>query len=157
MKLNSLPQRVIYSIATLLIGIILSTAWCENLYFGDENTISKTWWIWIISIAFQMWIQNKIWDTSKEKIEFKKELVWLNALYSIFVEKFWRRYIHPNLFILLGMLIIITLILTAMVVAEERKSNEENRAYSRPNKEIQPGHSNSIEKDSILIKLNSKK
>ncbi|MBL0310332.1 MAG: hypothetical protein IPP77_11850 [Bacteroidetes bacterium] len=54
-------QKIIYSISTFLITLVLAYAIAEDI--DSEMTISETWGIWIIFILIQAWFQNKLWNS----------------------------------------------------------------------------------------------
>ena len=67
-------QKIIYSIAVLVIGFILSAAIAGSLINkrNHGNYYSDTWYIWIAFCLIELYMQNKIWS---EIFRFKYPLI----------------------------------------------------------------------------------
>jgi hypothetical protein len=59
-------QKIIYSIAVLIIGFFVTAAIAaestHRTRYGPSHYFSDTWYIWVIYCLIELYIQNKIWS-----------------------------------------------------------------------------------------------
>ncbi len=60
---RSFSNQIILSISFALITAILTYKLGQSLYHEDSLNLNDTWFIWILFILIQAWVQTKIWKS----------------------------------------------------------------------------------------------
>ena len=110
------PQKVIYSISTVAISFVVCYAFAQSLDYNLR--MKETWFVWVIFIAVQTWLQNKFWSSNTPvTINYKQPQ--LSRIKSWFLIRKKKLY--------LGVVILFLLVLVAVSIDPLYKSYEKHK------------------------------
>lgn len=140
-------QRIIYSLTAIGICYILCYAIAEQI--SSDTTLSKTWFVWIIFILSQTYLQNKIWSVNKpnkDGVYIFREGNYLKQLQEDFVDNLKRFFSRlSKIFTLIddyisfskerGYILLVVIVIIVAFIAMYKTSLEyafDSNTYSHP-------------------------